>query len=226
MKDVVRRGTAAGSVGSQFHLSGRRQDRHDERRHRRLVHRLHVRSRRRRVDGLRQAAEDQGERAGRRARRAGVDGVHERGLPAQAGAARLAAARRHRHSVRSTSRRTCSGLRAAAVCKRRSTSSPAPSRLEVCAVQLLPDTIRRCTLIRRTLGAAAPQLERSRRIHLPAPWSCLRCPRARAARQPRARFAAARSLVFPRTAHATLGRDASRHDAAVRYSALDADASG
>ena len=61
-------------------LSGRRQDRHDERRHRRLVHRLHVGSRRRRVDGLRQAAEDQGERAGRNSRRAGVDGVHERGL--------------------------------------------------------------------------------------------------------------------------------------------------
>ena len=38
----------------------RRKDRHDQRRHRRLVHRLHRRPRRRRLDGLRQAAEDQG----------------------------------------------------------------------------------------------------------------------------------------------------------------------
>ena len=96
MKDVVQRGTAAGSRRQPVPLSRRRQDGHDERRHRRLVHRLHLRSRRRRLDGLRQAAEDQGQRAGRHSRRAGVDGVHERGLSPQAGAARLAAPRRHR----------------------------------------------------------------------------------------------------------------------------------
>ena len=44
------------------------------------------------------------QRAGRRARRAGVDGVHDRGLSPQAGAARLAAPRRHRRRARSTSR--------------------------------------------------------------------------------------------------------------------------
>ena len=41
MKDVVQRGTAAGSVGAQISFSGGREDRHDERRNRRLVHRLH-----------------------------------------------------------------------------------------------------------------------------------------------------------------------------------------
>ena len=59
MKDVVQRGTAAGSVGITVPLSRRRQDGNDQRRRRRLVHRLHVGPRRRRVDGLRQAAEDQ-----------------------------------------------------------------------------------------------------------------------------------------------------------------------
>ena len=127
MKDVVQRGTAAGAVGSRLPRPGRRQDGHDERRRRRLVHRLHGRPRRRRLDGLRQAAEDQGERAGRRARRAGVDVVHD---------ARCIAASRRRPTGRgpraSSSGRSItppgsSGRRAAA---RRSptTSSPAPSR--------------------------------------------------------------------------------------------------
>ena len=164
MKDVVRRGTAAGSVGSQFSLSGRRQDGHDERRHRRLVHRLHVGSRRRRVDGLRQAAEDQGERAGRHSRRAGVDGVHERGLQAQAGAARLADARRHRHAadrrhdeharrrrtVRATSSATSSSFRAPIRC-----CSATSTRARRC----IPDTSgsRRMLLIRAIPSAALPR---------------------------------------------------------------------
>ena len=139
-------------------LSRRRKDGHDQRRHGRLVHRLHVGSRRRRVDGLRQAAEDQGERAGRRSRRAGVDGVHERGLQAQAGAAGLAACppgssreidRRHDEHARRT--RTVRGT-----CRQRSSSSPAPIRSAVCTVQLRRSDTRRLSHdTARTPDAAA-----------------------------------------------------------------------
>jgi penicillin-binding protein 1A len=71
-------------------LSGRWQNRNDERRDRRLVHRLHVGLGRRRMDGFRSAQEDQSERARRNSRGAGVDVIHERGLSSKAGTARLA----------------------------------------------------------------------------------------------------------------------------------------
>ena len=95
MKDVVQHGTAYGSVWSAgFHLSGGRQDRHDQRRQRRVVHRLYRGSRRRRVDGDGPAGQDHARRAGRPTRGARVDVVHDRGVPAKAGTAGLATSRR------------------------------------------------------------------------------------------------------------------------------------
>ncbi len=63
-------------------LPGRRQDRHHQRRVRRLVHRVHPRSRHRGVDRLRPAQKDQVERAGRRARGSRVDRDDARDLRA------------------------------------------------------------------------------------------------------------------------------------------------
>jgi penicillin-binding protein 1A len=87
MKDVVQRGTAAGSVGGPDSVSGWWKNRNDERRNGRLVHRLHVGSGRGRLDGVRQATENQSERAGRNSRGTCVDCVHERDLPPQTRAA-------------------------------------------------------------------------------------------------------------------------------------------
>ena len=78
-------------VGISHSRSG--ENRNDERRHRRLVHRLHAGSRHRHLDGLRSSAEDSVERAGRTARRAGVDVVHVGDLSAPPSAAGLAAPR-------------------------------------------------------------------------------------------------------------------------------------
>ncbi len=80
LRDVVRRGTAAGHRrrADQLHRGG--QDRHDQRRLRRLVRRLHARARHRRVDRVRPAEEDHEQRAGWPARGPGVDGDDEGGL--------------------------------------------------------------------------------------------------------------------------------------------------
>ncbi len=85
MKDVVQHGTAYGSVWAAGIPSARGgQDGHDERLQRRVVHRVHGRSRRRRVDGDGPAGEDHARCAGRATRRTGVDGVHDGGLSAEA----------------------------------------------------------------------------------------------------------------------------------------------
>ena len=106
LRDVVRRGTAASAVGSPVGtIAGWRQDRHHQRRHRRLVHRLYPRPRRRRLDRVGQAAEDHGQRAGRPARRAGLDRHDEGDLRAPARPRRLAPARRAHVRARSTGRR-------------------------------------------------------------------------------------------------------------------------
>ena len=82
LRDVVRHGTAVGLGRLADQLPGRRQDRHHQRRLRRLVHRVHARPGDRRLDRLRPAEEDQGQRAGRGARGAGLDRDDARGVRA------------------------------------------------------------------------------------------------------------------------------------------------
>ena len=114
MKDVVRRGTAAGSVwGAGFHYpaGGKTGTTNDGTNvwfigyTADLVAGVWM--------GFDQPAENQGQCAGRRARRAGVDRVHDRSVSPQSGAARLAAARIRSSRATSTS---------AAVCCRRRTA--------------------------------------------------------------------------------------------------------
>ena len=82
-------------------LSRRRKDRYHQRRVRRLVHRVYPRSRDRRLDRIRPAQADQGQRAGWRAGRAGLDRDDARGL-------RATHAARRRGPGRTGSRRSTS----------------------------------------------------------------------------------------------------------------------
>ena len=74
LRGVVQRGT--GGVGGQAWLAARRQDRHDRRLRRCVVHRLRSRHHRRRVGGPRRAQADRPQRNRRRRRAADLDRVH------------------------------------------------------------------------------------------------------------------------------------------------------
>ena len=92
-RDPARHGVQRRVEGRVHHPRGR-QDGHDRRLHRRLVHRVHPRDRRGGVDRLRSpAAHPRPQRGGRAHRRAGLDVVHARCVRPAPGAGRLGAAR-------------------------------------------------------------------------------------------------------------------------------------
>ena len=96
-----RRAARNGGVGQQAGLAARRQDRHDRRLRRRVVHRLRSGHHRRRLGGPRRAEADWPQRDGRRRRAADLDRLHAR-LHRDARSeepARIHAARQHRLSA-------------------------------------------------------------------------------------------------------------------------------
>ena len=79
MADVINAGTGSARAQPRLHAAGRRQDRHDQRLQRRVVHRVHAEARDRRLGRVRSAAHDSAERLCRRRRRADLGEVHESG---------------------------------------------------------------------------------------------------------------------------------------------------
>ena len=125
LRGVVQRGTAREGRGAR--LAARRQDRHDRRLHRRLVHRLRSRHHARRVGRLRPEEADRRRHDRRRGGAADLDRHHE-GLDRRPqGAAAVRAARATSSSCRST-RAPVRASRRRAPGRFTRRSSPAPSR--------------------------------------------------------------------------------------------------